>query len=323
MQRLARGVERLLLRAGVDLIDLVGDDLIDDGAARLLLGGSEPEDIAELLGSERLRIRPLLVILSARAAGAARIEPELQHTAELLHLALSLHDIALGQPGGRRRRVARRVLKRVGRSHVTVRALELSRHAGPPEALSEVIDTLRAYADGEQLARSLRNARAVPRVRDVQDHADVHHGALLSFCCRSGALAGRADVPLVASFGRYGRHIGRVWTHAEDLVALGGPEGPGLLVERAESGRPVFAVAAAAGAEPEIGRAWQQLMHRPELSAARLLNDRVASAGGLAATREAIARSSWSARQALRGVPASPYRDALDALAAGLAWSGA
>jgi octaprenyl-diphosphate synthase len=319
MQRLARGLERLLARAGTDLLELAGDELGDVSVTGTLLGGASPEDLAELFESDRLRVRPLLVTLSARAAGGARIQPELQHTAELLHVALVMHDAALGQPGGRRRRVARRILKRVGRSHVTVRALEVARHAGPPEALSEVIDTLRAFADGEQLARGWRDSAAVPGVRDVEDHADMHHGALLAFCCRVGALAAGADLALVGALGRYGRHFGRLWTHADDLVNLGGPDAALHLRERAEAGRPVLAVAAGATVDASVGEAWTRLVLSPELATAERLVALVQESGGIGATREAMARAGWTARQALRVIPESPYRDGLDALAAGLA----
>lgn len=322
MQRFARGMERLLARAGIDLLELAGEEPAVGDAARLLLGDADPDDLADLFESERLRIRPLLLTLSARAAGAADVRLELHHTAELLHVALALHDVALGQPGGRRRRVARRVLKRVGRSHVTVRALEIARHAGPPEALSEVIDTLRAFADGEQLARGLFEGAAVPTVRDVEEHADMHHGALLAFCCRAGAHAAAAELPIVAALGRYGRHVGRLWTHADDLVALGGVEAGAHLAERAGAGRPVLAVALAAEAAPEVGEAWSRLVLSSDPRDGDRLADRLRDAGAAAGVREAMARAAWTARQALRAVPPSRYRDGLDALAAGLARVG-
>jgi geranylgeranyl pyrophosphate synthase len=317
MSGLPRTLERLLGRAAGELRELVGDELAGEDALRLLIGRGHAEDLRELFEGERLRIRPLLVTLSARAAGAASVGPELQHAAEVLHLALTLHDVTLGQPGGRRRRVARRVLKRVGRSHLTVRALELARHASAPDALGEVVDTLRSFSDGEALAAGIRDSGLVPGTREVEEHADTYHGALLAFCCRVGGHAAGADPVVVGTLGRYGRHVGRLWTHADDLVHLGSDDAAEHLAERAAAGRPVHAVAHAATVDPRVAAAWMRLVR--EGQGADELVQRVRAAGGGSATREVMARASWTARQALRSMPESPYREGLDVLAAGLA----
>lgn len=317
MSRFSRGFERVLGRGGAELRDLVREDLVSDEVLGHIVGQLGAEELHDLLGGERLRIRPLLVALSARAAGAAVVDPELQHAAEILHLALSVHDVTLGQPGGRRRRVARRVLKRVGRSHLTVRALELVRHVSPPEIMGEAVDTLRAFADGEVLSRDLRETGAVPDRPEVDEHADVHNGALLAFCCRAGGYLAGGDLGTVASLGRYGRHVGRLWTLAEDHAGLSGEDAITWSQARATAGRPVLAVAVAAESDPEVPRLWAHLVRTGEPSDE--LVARLRASGGLTATREAMARSSWTARQALRTLPDSPYRQGMDALAGGLA----
>ena len=60
-------------------------------------------------------------------------------------------------------------------------------------------------------------------------------------------------------------------------------------------------------------------MRIPDLEHAERLLEGIRTRGGLGATREAMARSGWRAQQALRALPDTPYRDALDGLAAGLA----
>lgn len=311
MSRWTRGLERVVLG------ELVGDDLASDEALGHLIGRIKAEDLDDLLGPDRLRIRPVLVTLSARAAGAANVDPELQHAAELLHLALTLHDLTLGQPGGRRRRVARRVLKRVGGSHFTLRALELVRHVPPPDIMGEAVDTLRAFADGQSRAADLADSGAVPGRKEALAHADMHHGALLAFCCRGGAHLATADLATVGALGRYGRHMGRLWTLAEDHAYLSSDDAATWLRDRASCGRPVLAVSVVAERDPTVGELWLGLARRGD--GASKLADRLRTHGGLAATREAMAQSSWTARQALRTVPDSPYREGLDALAGGLA----
>lgn len=203
---------------------------------------------------------------------------------------------------------------------MTVRALEIARHTGSPDALSEVVDTLRAFSDGEQLAQGLAQGRVTPTVSDAQEHADMHHGALLAFCCRAGALGASAEVPVVTALGRYGRHMGRIWTYLDDLTQLTGPEAGEHLIARATSGRPIFAVAAAVERDPELADLWHSLAQQQDPAVAQRLTDGLIDAGGFGASREAVARGSWMARQALRGVPDSRYRKALDVLAAGMAW---
>src|SRR4030095_16539051 len=63
------------------------------------------------------RVRPLLVLLSARAAGSpARGDDPTGGAAavELVHLAILVHDAALGRRNGLRRRAARRLLGGAG-----------------------------------------------------------------------------------------------------------------------------------------------------------------------------------------------------------------
>ncbi|MFK7928864.1 MAG: hypothetical protein AB8H79_11800 [Myxococcota bacterium] len=315
-----RALERVGTLGGADrrpLGDLVGDDMASDEALGHLIGRVKAEDLHDLLGPDRLRIRPVLVALSARAAGAANVDPELQHAAELLHLALTMHDLTLGQPGGRRRRVARRVLKRMGGSHFTLRALELVRHVSPPDIMGEAVDTLRAFSDGQNLAQELSESGVLAATREAIHHADVHHGALLTFCCRAGAHVATADAATVASLGRYGRHLGRLWTLAEDHAALDSDSAALWLRDRATNGRPVLAVSSAAERDERIVGLWNELVSNGR--GASELSRVVRGAGGLSATREAMAQSSWAAQQALRTLPESAYRDGLDALASGLA----
>ena len=118
------------------------------------------------------RIRPILVMLSARAVQKDEQrfeESELEHIAlatELLHAAIFVHDLALGRQGGRRRRVARKLFGGafgwIGGNQLTLRALELSRHAPAPELVGDVLDTLREIADGHALSQSIENRVATP-----------------------------------------------------------------------------------------------------------------------------------------------------------------
>ncbi len=328
--RLSRGFQRLmhLVPAGAQLEamrDLVRDDLFDDDKVLDLVGKRHFADDDPVSKRANMpRIRPILVALAARAAGADSVDEETLYASELLHLALGVHDFAFGRQGGRRRRVARKVVKRsvgwLSGNHLTLRALELTRH-GSPEVLGELVDTLREFADGQDLSRVFQQGE-IPTVEDWEEHADLMTGALFAFCCRAGGHVARADPRTLSALGRYGRHLGRLWHAAEDVSVIEHGDAGAHLWARALAGRPVLPVIAATIRDPSIGSAWSDLVLDPRAEAADALHERIVSAGGLARAREFIVRESWSARRALRVLPESRYRTALDRFASDLARSG-
>lgn len=314
--RLARGLDRLFewVPSGLDLAefrDLVAGDLPSDEQFAMIAG-------EHLVGTAPIpRIRPILVALAARSLGASSVDPEAQHAAELLHLALRVHDLALGREGGRRRRVARRVVKTVGwvtGNRMTIRALELSR-VSRPGVMEELLEALRSFADAQALSREL--AGEVPTEQDWREHADAHTGALFAFCTRSGGHLGGAGPRELSTLGRYGRHVGRLWHVAEDVAILEFGDPSLHLVHRAQTGRPVLPVVVAAAADPAIGEAWRRLALDPDPDAARALAPRL-RAHGIPRSREIMLEESFCARKAVRALPDSRYRAAMEKLAAGI-----
>ncbi len=306
-----------------DVARVAAPDLADD--ARLGdLGCGDDEEIVALLRRARVpRLRPVLVVLAARAGGAAEVDAEMQYMAELLHAALTVHDLALGRSGGRRRRLARRVLRTgmswLGGNRVLLRAMELARHAPVPDVLDDLIDTMGAFQEARELSAALIE-EGVPDLEQWSEHADGHTGALLAFCCRAGAHLGGAGPADVSALGRYGRHLGRLWHAAEDLVVLQGPQAEAHLVGRVTSGRPMLPVAVALARDPALGAVWRRVATTGgDPGDAQALLDGIHAARGLAGSRERVAQEHWLARQALSRLEATPHRHALERLASGLA----
>jgi len=314
--------------------DLVADDLVDEAGLRDLMGRMEQLDLEDAPSpfegmaseaghsTEIPRIRPILVALAARAAGAPEVDGQAQVVAELLHLALGAHDLALGRPRSLRRRVARKVIRRsvswVAGNHLTLRALELSRHGGP-ELLEELVETLRAFSDAQALASTL--VGSVPDEDDWLEHADVHVGALFSFCCRVGGILARAPLAQRSALGRFGRHMGRLWHVAEDVAQLEHGDAATYLLHRAATGRPALPIVHLLQRHPEHRDAWLALAVEPDRALAAELVDAVRAAG-LHASREVMLQESWRARRALQGLPTSRYRRSMERLASGVAKSG-
>jgi len=316
------GADRVLDSVQLRLLsDLVADDLVsDDGLFDLM--GEVSDDHGVVQRTEIPRIRPILVALAARAAGARKVEGQVQVVAELLHLALGAHDVALGRPRSLRRRVARKVIKRsvgwVTGNHLTLRALELSRH-GSPELLEELVDTLRAFSDAQALARDL--VGELPDEDDWLEHADAHVGALFSYCCRVGGLMAGAPTSQLSALGRFGRHVGRLWHVAEDLSELEHGDAVGHLLRVAEGGRPAFPVVVALERDPTLVERWERLAASGDRAEAAAVVERVLALG-MAPSRELLLQQSWRARRALQSLPQSPYRRAMERLADSLAKSG-
>ncbi|MEQ1505290.1 MAG: polyprenyl synthetase family protein [Myxococcota bacterium] len=322
-RRLGRGLDRLLelVPTGLELAGLqtmLENDLVDDAALAEVVG----EGAGFVGRSDIPRIRPILVALAARATGAGSVGEEAQHAAELLHLALRVHDLALGREGARRRRVARRVVRSVGwltGNQLTVRALELSRHSAPG-VLEELLDALRSFAEAQALSREL--VGAIPTEDDWLDHADAHTGALFAFCCRAGGHLGGAASRELLALGRYGRHVGRLWHVAEDLSVLDHGEPALHLLARATAGRPVLPVVFACEADPRVGVIWQRMASDGDPDDARQLAASLRVLG-VPRSREVMLQESWRARRAVRILPESTYRTAMEGLAAEIAKAGA
>ncbi|MBX2803618.1 MAG: polyprenyl synthetase family protein [Myxococcales bacterium] len=316
---IVRGLDRLLdwVPSGVELNHLralVADDLVGDEALAEVVGPR-----FEVGRTQIPRVRPILVALAARASGADSVDQEAQHAAELLHLALRVHDLALGREGGRRRRVARRLVRRsmgwLTGNYLTLRALELSRHS-EPGVLEELMDALRSFSDAQVLSREL--VGELPEEEDWLEHADAHTGALFAFCCRAGGLIGGASTRQVAALGRFGRHLGRMWHVAEDVSVLDHGEPALHLLARAAAGRPVLPVICAAERDGAVAEDWRRLTTEADPDCARSLAHRVRQVG-VGPSREVMIRESWRARKALAALSQSRYRTAMDRFAGELA----
>lgn len=324
---MAGRLEALLSEEGSWLGSAPGEmhaDLADDADLADLMGHlvGDLGDGSQLLAASRIpRVRPVLVVLAARAAGGSKVDHELQHASELLYVALAVHDLALGNPGGRRRRLARKVLRRsaswLSGNQLLLRSIELARCTPHAEILDDLLETLRLFSESQAIAADIA-ADGVPEASVWSEHADGHTGALFAFCCRAGAIVG-GNRKAVSGLGRYGRHLGRMWHVAEDVCLFREADGAEHLLGRALSGRPTLPVAIAIERDPRLATEWRALADEPELDAAADFLERMRTVGGLVGTRQRMTQEHWAARAALRQIPDSPYRHTLERLASGLA----
>jgi geranylgeranyl pyrophosphate synthase len=310
-----------------------------DGALDDLSGGTgAPKDFdpGVFVAPGIPRVRPLLVLLSERAA-RAHVEPAIdvplgvddldatEHVAaaaELLHVAIVVHDRALGLPGGRRRRAARKLLGAVGwlgANHLTLRALELARHAPTPGIVDDALDALREIADGHALSESIRGRTASSS--ESEELAEGYTGAVFDFACRAGARVAGGDEGVIRALGRYGRHTGVAWHMADDLSSMEGEADLFAQAIEASLGRlsPNFAVSLGAEMDPSVGDLWMHLRQEQDDVLARELQARVRASGAILEGRSRLTQQTWRARKALHALKPSPHREALDRLAVAIA----
>ena len=305
---------------------LVADDLAPDEALKDLLGDDGRDEQLDFFELRRQvpRFRPILVALAARAAGARGVDHDVQYTAELLHLGLFLHDVGIGREGGRRRWVARQLIKnsvrRISSASLSIRAMEISRHAHP-HMLGEVLDTLREFSDGQAICRDIQRG-LIPSREDWREHSDAHVGALF-----------RVLLSLWRSLSERGYNskgfTRQVWTPFRSAVArLGGC----LDVAAWRGGHPSrdsrpsrssrLPLVVAMESSPVVVERWREFNAEPSHELGERLVALILGTGAIGVSREVMAQESWAARQALRDLPDSSYRRVLDKLARKLARVG-
>jgi octaprenyl-diphosphate synthase len=283
--------------------------------------GAIPQVGAHLLGAGGKRLRPLLAVLASRAAGAP-----LEHgvavgcAAELIHTATLYHDDVVDDGRVRRGRPAARmvfgngVVVLVG-DFCLARALETVALTGSLPMVQSLATTVTEMAEGE-VAQLERAGNPDATVEDYFRVIDRKTASLIAWCARVG---GSVDARLAEPLERYGRALGRAFQIADDVLDSAIDEataGKSVGHDLAE-GKLTLPVLLACEADPALGRRVRQTLGEqaiPETVVAEILVE-VRAAGGVERARRKAAALADEAIEALAALPASPYRDALEALA--------
>lgn len=288
------------------------------------------------------RVRPVLCLLVAKAFPPHEPPPSivlLAQVAELIHNSTLLHDDVIDLGDTRRDRATSRLIfgnaaSVLGGDLLLVQALGLIEAAGVPHLLPAMLDVLRRMIAAESLQLENRYRTDVT----AADYFAVSEGktaSLFEWAVEAGARAVGAPEDTIESLRRFGHHAGVAFQLLDDLLDL--ERDPDLIgknvLQDVQGGtltypiilalqeRPDLAerIAAVAKAEPRdhVG----EDAPPPGLDAA-LAADLVAAVrdtGARDATRTTIAEHTARALSALAVLPDSPARDALAAVAKGMA----
>ncbi len=276
-----------------------------------------------IVGGGGKRLRPLLVVLAARAAGAAD-SAHVQAAAliEFIHTATLLHDDVVDDSARRRgRETANEAFGNpasvlVG-DFLYSRAFQMMATLDSTAVIRVMADATNTIAAGEVM--QLMNS-GDPDTTEIR-YMDVIYrktARLFEAGAQIAAIVARAPAPVEAALASYGRHFGIAFQLVDDALDYQGDSGElGKNVgDDLAEGKPTLPlihalVHADADSAAMIRDAIEQggtELQAPILAA-------VESSGGLEYTAKLAAREARKAEEVLAALPASPYRDALAGLA--------
>ena len=293
---------RRQLASDVALVNQVGDYIVDSGGKRL---------------------RPLLVVLAARAAGA-KDSAHVRAAAliEFIHTATLLHDDVVDDSARRRgRETANHAYGNpasvlVG-DFLYSRAFQMMASLDSAAVIRVMADATNTIAAGEVM--QLMNS-GDPDTTEIRYMEVIYRktARLFEAGAQIAAIVARAPANVEAAFARYGKHLGIAFQLIDDALDYRGAAdvlGKNIGDDLAE-GKPTLPLIHAlkhgdAGTAAMIRQAIEQ-GGTEEQAPIRAV---VESTGGLDYTARLAEDEAKRAEEALADVPVSAYRDALAALA--------
>ena len=298
-------VLRAELSSDVDLIGEIGEYLIAAGGKRL---------------------RPMLVLLCARALGAG--PADLEHSAalaaivELIHTATLLHDDVVDESDQRRNRKTANALWGNAASVLVgdflySRAFQMMVRLKDMRVMDILANTTNAIAEGEVL--QLIHKRD-PAVSQAQYFEVIKRKTAVLFeaACRLGALGMGADVHIQQALASFGLNLGFAFQIADDLLDYTGDAeiiGKNIGDDLAEGKSTLPIIFAAARADSQDAAILERALKNGERDALIELIRILRSTDAIDASLEVAREYAAMAIAALEVLPQSQERDALVALA--------
>jgi octaprenyl-diphosphate synthase len=269
------------------------------------------------------RLRPMLHALAARAAGYAGDKHlKLAAVIEFIHTSTLLHDDVVDESDLRRGRKTANALWGNAASVLVgdflySRSFQLMVELDDMRIMRILADTTNTIAEGEVL--QLLNI----------GNADVNEAAYLAVIERKtavlfaaatelGGLLGGLPDAQVAALRRYGMQLGYAFQIADDLldyVSDASTLGKNIGDDLAEGKPTLPLIYAMQRVGAEQAREMRHAIEHGGLESLDHILTAIRESGAIERTRECALRHAYAARDALAGLPASAYRDALATLA--------
>ncbi len=289
-------------------------------ASDIVLVNSVAEHI---VGSGGKRLRPMLHVLAARAAGySGDSHIQLAAVIEFIHTATLLHDDVVDESGLRRGRETANALWGNAASVLVgdflySRAFQLMVELDRMRVMAILADTTNRIAEGEVLQLlNMRNPDTDERAyRDVIERKTA---VLFSAATRLGAVIAGLPLEQEEALAEYGMQLGFAFQIADDVldyVSNAGTLGKNIGDDLAQGKATlpvILAIAASPSATADILR---KAIETGNLDALDEITDAIRASGSLEAAHAQALAHSEAARQALLTIPPSPAREALRVLA--------
>ena len=276
------------------------------------------------------RLRPALVLLSARAVGypgncagdGGEQHYEMAAVVEFIHTATLLHDDVVDASEMRRgRRTANAEFGNAASvlvgDFLYSRAFQMMLGAGSMRVMQVLADATNKIAEGEVL--QLMNCHD-PDV-DEGGYLEVIRrktAKLFEAAARLGAVLGNAPPAVEAGLAEYGMHLGTAFQLIDDVLDYSGDAatiGKSLGDDLAE-GKPTLPLirAMACGTAAQAATVRRAIVEGGRDDFAKVL-EALRATGALAYAHDVALREAEAARRALQAVPASDCKDSLLELA--------
>jgi octaprenyl-diphosphate synthase len=295
-------VIRARLHSEVALVNQVGEYIIDSGGKRL---------------------RPALVVLSARAFGySGSHHHNLAAVVEFIHTATLLHDDVVDESDLRRGRATASSLFGNAASVLVgdflySRAFQMMVEVNDMRVMQTLADATNTIAEGEVL--QLLNCHDADV--DAENYLHVIHcktAKLFEAAMRLGAILGRADEAVEQAAAKYGMHLGTAFQLVDDVLDYSGDEqetGKNLGDDLAE-GKPtlplIYAMQHGDAAQAATVR---QAIEQGDIAQFAGVLQIIRQTGALEYTRQQARREVEEACAALSALPDTNYRQSLLQLA--------
>ena len=293
---------RRQLASDVALVNQVGDYIVEGGGKRL---------------------RPLLVVLAARAAGA-RDSAHVPAAAliEFIHTATLLHDDVVDESARRRgRETANEAFGNpasvlVG-DFLYSRAFQMMATLDSAAVIRVMADATNTIAAGEVM--QLMNS-GDPDTTEIRYMEVIYRktARLFEAGAQIAAIVARAPAPVEAALTRYGKHLGIAFQLIDDALDYQGDSGElGKDVgDDLAEGKPTLPlIHALAHSDAQSAAVIREAIEQGGTEQQAPILALVERSGGLDYTARLAECEAQKAEVALAALPASPYRDALAGLA--------
>lgn len=318
-RQLTNGYDQIRTLADADMrqVDqLIGKELHSDVVLINQIGH-------HIIRSGGKRLRPMLVVLAARACGyAGQHHHTLAAVIEFIHTATLLHDDVVDSSDMRRGQSSANALFGNAASVLSgdflySRAFQLMVRVNSMPVQQVLADTTNRIAEGEVLQLLCQHNPGISEQR-YMDVIEAKTACLFSAAARLGAFVADSPEEQQRALAEYGHQLGLAFQITDDMLdysSSAGAMGKNAGDDLAE-GKPTlpFLLTLPRASEDERKLLCQSI----ENGDASALEDVIAIMerhGALAACGERVDQATARAIEALQTLPPSPWRDALETLA--------